>query len=86
MTKHDCEKAHVAQMDQMDQMDQIGNAYPNLSLGGAAQDLCSTYPTKEACSAVDHADCTGSIKQHKLDHTDQELIFPERSRSSSGNR
>ena len=33
---------------------------------------------------IDHADCTAPTLQHELDHTDQESICPERSRSSSG--
>ena len=35
---------------------------------------------------LDHADLEAPTRQHEVDHTDQELICPEISKSSSGNR
>ena len=45
------------------------------------KDLYSTYPTQEACVTVDHAGYTASTRQGELDHTDQESVRPERSKS-----
>ena len=51
------------------------------------RDSISTDQTQETCpTTVDHTVYTALTWQHELDHTYQEYICPERSRSTGGNR
>ena len=43
------------------------------------------YRSNPGKHVLDHADYTAPIRQHELNHTDQEAISPQGSRSSSGN-
>ena len=60
---------------------------PNLPLRDIVQDPYNTDTVQIQLRkhVLDHADYTAPVQQHELDHTDQESIRREISRSCSGN-
>ena len=65
-----------------DRLRSIDYLDPSLPLWEDVHDLYSAGLPQEIC----HAGHTAPTRQHELDHTDQESICPERSRSWNGNR
>ena len=83
-----CKHAHVGQIDQIDH--DIDHLHPNLPRRDAGQDMHTAVVQIQLRKCdLDDADYEAPTRKHELDHTDhtdQESICPERSRSSSGNR
>ena len=61
-----------------------------MPLSCVVRDPHRTDPTQERCDTVDHAEShrlpPGNMRLGNTYHTDQKRLFPEKSRSTSGNR
>ena len=75
--------AHVGQIDEIDNGLLVDHDLddllinPNLPLGDVVQDMyICTVQIQPRKPVLDYADYTAPTRQHELEHTDQEFIFP----------
>ena len=68
---------HLDHLDQLDHLDHLDHLDPNLPFWYVVHRICAVQ-VQSGKHALDDADCTTLIRQHELDHTDQESVCPER--------